>query len=209
MSQQINLFQSSFRKEAKSFSATAMLYACTVMLLGIAVVYALGYWQLRGLQTSVAQAEGQQTALAEQLQEVSRSFGARAKNQFLDNEIARLEALVTAKSQVKDILERGVFANTEGYSDYLVAFARQHIVGVWLTGFVIAGAGERLTLEGRTTVPELVPQYMQKLADEQTLAGIEFQVFRMARSNDDTGKRSPAFIEFMATTASKESSDQL
>ncbi len=209
MNQQINLLQPSFRKQPKRFSATAMLYTCTVMLLGIAVVYGLGYWQVRGSPVNLARAEGQQSALAEQLQEVSRSFGARAKSQFLEKEIASLEALVTAKSQVKDILERGVFANTEGYSKYLLAFARQHITGVWLTGFVIAGAGEQLTLEGRTTVPELVPQYMQKLSDEQTLAGIEFQVFRMARSKDDAGKRSPAFIEFLATTAGNESGDQL
>ncbi len=209
MSQQINLLQSSFRKQPKRFSATTMLYACAVMLLGIAVVYGLGHWQGRGLQADLARAERQQIALAEQLQEVSRSVGARAKTQFLETEIAKLEALVMAKSQITDILDRGVFANTEGYSKYLVALARQHITGLWLTGFVIAGAGERLTLQGRTTVPELVPQYMQKLADEQTLAGIEFQVFRMARSHDDTGTRSPDFIEFMATTAGNESSDQL
>ena len=207
MSQQINLLQPAFRKQPKRVSATAMLYACTVMLLGIAVVYGLGHWQARGLQAKLARAESQQTALAEQLQEVSRSFGARAKTQFLETEIAKLEALVTAKSRIKDILDRGAFANTEGYSKYLVALARQHITGLWLTGFVIAGAGERLTLQGRTTVAELVPQYMQKLADEQTLAGVEFHVFRMARSQDDAGTRSPAVIEFKATTAGKESSD--
>ncbi len=209
MSQQINLLQSGFRKEPKRFSATAMLYACTATLLGIAVVYGLGHWQARGLQADLTRAEGQQIALAEQLQEVSRSFSARAKTQFLENEITKLEALVTAKSRIKEILDHGVFANTDGYSKYLVALARQHITGLWLTGFAIAGAGERLTLEGRTTVPELVPRYMQKLADEQTLAGIEFQVFRMTRSQDDARARSPAFIEFMATTAGKELSDQL
>ena len=84
MSQQINLLQSSFRKEPKRFSATAMLYACTVMLLGIAVIYGLGDWQTRGLQASLARAEGQHTALAEQLQEASRSFGTRAKTGLQD-----------------------------------------------------------------------------------------------------------------------------
>ncbi len=209
MSQQINLFQPAFRKEPKRFSATTLLYACSVVLVFIVLLYGIGYWQLRGLRTELATVERQQTALAARLDEVGRKFRPSAKTQFLEKEIARLEALIAAKSGVREILERGVFANTEGYSEYLLAFARQHIAGVWLTGFGIAGAGERLTLKGRTTVPELVPQYMQRLAKEQKLAGIEFQIFRMARPQNEASKGSPAFVEFLATTAGKENGDPL
>lgn len=209
MSQQINLFQSAFRKEAQRFSATALLYACGIVLVFVALLYGVGYWQLRSLRAELAGAESQHTTLAARLEEMSRKFRARAKTQFLEKEITRLEALIAAKSGVKEILERGVFANTKGYSEYLLAFARQHVAGVWLTGVAIVGAGERLTLKGRTTIPELVPQYMQRLANEQTLTGIEFQIFRMARPQDEASQRSPAFVEFLATTTDKEKNDQL
>ncbi len=209
MSQQINLFQPAFRKEPQRFSATTLLYACGIVLVFIALLYGVGYWQLRGLQAELASAEGQHTALAARLEDVGRKFRARAKTQFLDTEIKRLEALIAAKSSIKEILERGVFANTKGYSEYLLALARQHVAGVWLTGVAIVGAGERLTLKGRTTIPELVPQYMQRLANEQMLTGIEFQIFRMARPQEQASQRSPAFVEFLATTTDKEKSDQL
>lgn len=207
MSQQINLYQAAFRKQPERFSASTLLRASAVVIAAVVLLYAFGRWQLSALRAEVANVEQQHTALLKRLEDTQRKFAARAKNEHLDREIARMETLIAAKSRVRDILERGVFANTRGYSEYLLAFARQHVNGVWLTGFDIAGAGERLTLKGRTTVPELVPQYVQKLANEQTLAGIEFQVFRMERPEKE--QRRQPYIEFLATTAGGEKGGKL
>lgn len=209
MSQQINLFQQVFRKEPKRFAASTLLFACAMVLVVIALIYGAGYWQTQRLRAELQQAQRQQVVLAERLEELSGKLGTRAKSAFLEKEIARLQALIAAKSRVKQILERGVFANTQGYSEYLLALARQHVAGVWLTSFAIAGAGERLTIKGRTTVPERVPQYMQKLAGEQTLSGIVFQIFRMARPQEDAKKTAAPFVEFLATTASSEEGGKL
>jgi hypothetical protein len=201
MSQQINLFQPIFRKEPKKFSAKAMLQAGLLVLLGVGLLYGYSQWQVNSLRLELARAEARQTAAAKRLDEMSRKFGKRAKDRLLEREIARLEGVIAAKSRIKEILESGVFANTEGYSEYLMAFARQHVSGIWLTGFDIGGAGEKLTLEGRSTVPELVPQYMQRLASEDALSGIEFQVFRMERPEEEEKIRAPDYIEFLVTTA--------
>jgi hypothetical protein len=201
MSQQINLFQPIFRKEQKKFSAKAMLQAGLLLLLGVGLLYGYSQWQVNSLRSELTRAEGRQMAAAKRLDEMSRKFGKRAKDRLLEREIARLEGVIAAKSRIKEILESGVFANTEGYSEYLMAFARQHVSGIWLTGFDIGGAGEKLTLEGRSIVPELVPQYMQRLASEDALSGIEFQVFRMERPEEEEKVRAPNYIEFLVTTA--------
>lgn len=202
MSQQINLFQPIFRKEPKKFSAKAMLQAGLLVLLGVGLLYGYSQWQVDSLRSEFVRAEKRQTAAAKRLDEMSRKFGKRANDRLLEREIARLEGVIAAKSRIKDILESGVFANTEGYSEYLMAFARQHVSGIWLTGFDIGGAGEELTLKGRSTVPELVPQYMQRLASEKALSGIEFRVFRMVRPSEEEDKaRTPDYVEFLVTTA--------
>lgn len=202
MSQQINLYQPIFRKEPKKFSAKAMLQAGLLVILGVGLLYGYSQWQVNSLRSELARAEKRQTAAAQRLDEMSRKFGKRAKDRLLEREIARLESLIAAKSRIKDILESGAFANTQGYSEYLMAFARQHVAGIWLTGFDIGGAGEALTLKGRSTVPELVPQYMQRLASEKALSGIEFQVFRMARpADEEAASRAPNYVEFLVTTA--------
>ena len=201
MSQQINLFQPIFRKEPKKFSARAMLQAGLLVLLGVGLLYGYSQWQVNSLRSELARAEARQMAATKRFEEMSRKFGKRAKNRLLEREITRLESVIAAKSRIKEILESGAFANTEGYSEYLMAFSRQHVSGIWLTGFDIGGAGEKLTLEGRSTVPELVPQYMQRLASEDALSGIEFQVFRMERPEEDAKIRAPGYIEFLVTTA--------
>ena len=202
MSQQINLFQPIFRKEPKRFSAKAMLQAGSLVLLGVGLLYGYSEWQVNSLRSELARAETRQTAAAQRLDEMNRKFGNRAKDQLLEREIARLEGVIAAKSRIKEILESGAFANTEGYSEYLMAFARQHISGIWLTGFDIGGAGEALMLKGRSTKPELVPRYMRRLASEKALSGIEFQVFRMARPDTEEEKtRTPDYVEFLVTTA--------
>ena len=134
MSQQINLFQPIFRKEPKKFSAKAMLQAGLLVLLGFGLLYGYSQWQVNSLRSELARSEARQMAAVKRLDEMNRKFGKRAKDRLLEREIARLEGVIAAKSRIKEILESGVFANTEGYSEYLMAFARQHIPGIWLTG---------------------------------------------------------------------------
>ena len=71
---------------------------------------------------------------------------------------------------------------------------------MWLTEFDITGAAEEMSLAGRTTNPELVPRYMQKLSSEKTLAGIEFRAFQMNRPEPDAKGPDAMFVEFQART---------
>ncbi len=210
MSQQVNLYQPRFRKQSQRFSGKTILQAAALVVLGILGLYGYGYWQLEGLRTEVAQVKARHDRLAARVEEVSRKLSAKTRNKTLEQEIARLERLVAARARIQQILEGDIFANTDGYSEFLLALARQHVAGIWLTGFSIVGAGERLMLKGRTTVPELVPRYMQRLGDEEVLAGIEFQVFRMARPADEgTRRHRPPYVDFYAATVATEGSGRL
>lgn len=199
MSQQINLYQPIFRKQEKKFSTMAMLQAVGLVLIGIVIMYSYSWWQVGTLRNELKRAEQSQTAATKRFAEVSEKFGKRT-GQTLEDEIARTERELVAKQKIQEILQRGVFSNTRGFSDYFVSLARQHISGVWLTGFDITGAGEQMTLAGRSTNPELVPRYMQRLSTEKTLTGIEFRVFQMNRPAPEA-KASTQYIEFQAKTA--------
>ena len=86
------------------------------------------------------------------------------------------------------MLGRGLFSNTTGFSEFFVAFARQHISGIWLTGFEISGSGESMRLQGRTIDPAQVPRYVQRLSAERSLIGKEFEVFTLARPEKKADK---------------------
>ncbi len=201
MSQQINLYQPIFRKEEKKFSTVAMLQSVGLVAIGVVALYAFTWWQTGALQDDLKRVEQSNATASKRLADASEKFGQRTGPSSLDTEITHLESEIVAKQQIREILKRGVFSNTSGFSDYLTSFARQHIPGVWLTGFDITGAAEQVSLAGRTTNPELVPRYMQKLSSEKTLSGIEFKTFQMNRPEPDAKNPESMFVEFQAKTA--------
>lgn len=200
MSQQINLYQPIFRKEEKKFSTVAMLQAVGVVVVGVLAMYGYTLWQIAALKNELSRVEQSHATATKRLADANERFGQRGGSS-IDGEIVRLEGEVVAKQRIQEILQRGVFSNTRGFSDYFVSFARQHTPGVWLTGFDIVGSAEQMTLAGRTTNPELVPRYMQKLSSEKTLSGIEFRVFQMNRPESDAKEPGLMYVEFHARTA--------
>ena len=202
MIQQINLYQPIFRKEEKKFSAVAMLQAIGLVAIGVIAMYAYTWWHLAALRGELQRAEQNQAAAAKRLADVTQQFGARASaGKTLDDEIARLENELAAKRHIQEILQRGVFSNTHGFSDYFASFARQHVSGVWLTGIDITGAGEQMMLAGRSTDPELVPRYMQRLSSEKMFSGVEFRVFQMNRPAAGAKGAPVHYVEFQARTS--------
>jgi Tfp pilus assembly protein PilN len=204
MQQQVNLYRPIFRKQEKKFSAKAMAQAGAAILVGVVVIYGLMSWQVSGQRTEVSQAEKQLLASSKRLEDATRQFGAGAKGRLLEDEVTRLEKQVATRLQIRELLTRGLFSNTTGYSAFFLAFARQHVPGVWITGFDITGAGEDMRLQGRTTDPAQVPRYVQRLSAEKTVAGREFQVFVLSRpEKKDSLSLEPPYVDFLFKTTPK------
>ncbi|MHB8622273.1 MAG: PilN domain-containing protein [Sulfuricaulis sp.] len=206
MTQQVNLYQPIFRKEEKKFSTVAMLQAIGIVAIGVAAFYAYAWWQTQVLKSELQRAQQSHAAASKQMNDVADRYGKMAADTSLDTEITQLQGDLSAKQHMQGILQSGVFSNTRGFSDYLVAFARQSVPGVWITGFDITGAADQMTLAGRSTDPQLVPRYMQKLSSEKVLSGIVFNVFEMNRPKPDAKAANADYIEFEAKTAAIEDS---
>jgi hypothetical protein len=193
VSQQINLFNPIFLKQEKLFSAVTMAQALGLILLGSAVLIAYSYYQSSSLGIQ-ATASTTQLALAQaQLAKVNAEFGPRQKSKLVEDDIQKTEIEVKSLQQVFDILQQGEFGNTKGYSEYLRAFSRQILGGVWLTGFSIYGAGSEIGLQGRALQPEFVPAYIGRLKREPVMQGKSFATLEMQLPLvDELGKGDPA-----------------
>jgi hypothetical protein len=179
VSQQINLFNPIFLKQEKLFSAVTMAQALGLILLGSAVLIAYSYYKSSSLSIEAA-ANTTQLALAQtQLARINAEFGPRQKSKLIEDDIQKTEIEVKSLQQVFDILQKGEFGNTKGYAEYLRAFSRQILGGVWLTGFSIYGAGNEIGLQGRALQPELVPAYIGRLKREPVMQGKSFATLEM------------------------------
>ena len=213
MSQQVNLYSPIFRRQEKKFSALAMLQASGVILAGVALLVGLNVWRVMALRSDLKSAEQRQVVVVKQFEDAKRKFNPRIGDPKLEEEVAKLEAILAVSGPAQAILRRDVFSESRGYSTYFIALARQTVPDLWLTGIDITGAGQTIQLSGRARVPERVPQYLQKLSSEKVLSGSEFKVFRLDRPEvkDDKGQPLPVsvgkkpalepYVEFVIRTA--------
>ena len=200
MTQQINLYHPIFRKQEKKFSALTMLQATGLILVSIALMYVYSVWQVRSLRSQAAQVDAQHSTMLRQLDDMSRQLAARQVNPRYAKEVTRLEGRILAVQSVRELARHDYFFGGNGYSSYFIAFARQSVAGLWLTGFTVTGAGEQLALEGRTEIPELVPEYLQKLSAEKLLSGTEFDAFQITRPESPDRKKLEGYVNFSVRT---------
>ncbi|HEV2610410.1 MAG TPA: PilN domain-containing protein [Noviherbaspirillum sp.] len=179
MSQQINLFNPIFLKQKKHFSAVTMAQALGMILLGSCLLAGYTNYRVSGLAREAEATSTQLASVKSTLSKIDAQFGPRQKSGTLEAQVKVAESEVAVLQKVADILRKGEFGNENGYSEYMRAFARQSLSGVWLTGFTISGAGSEITLQGRALQAELVPAYITRLKREPSLQGKTFAVLEM------------------------------
>jgi hypothetical protein len=167
MSQQINLFNPLFMRKQKYFSARAMLQSLGLIALGLAVFYVYALVQSRDLGRLAAGYSSQLGAQRNQF----IALGTQGRSKLLEAEVTRLEADVKARRAMLEMLQGGGLGNTDGFSRYFAAFARHPMRGVWLTGFSVGDNGNVLKIRGRVLHPDLVPEYLKTLNQDDVMRG--------------------------------------
>lgn len=207
MSQQLNLFNPIFLRQKKYFSAATMLQCLGIVVLALIVMYGFQRWQLAGLEQQLIEAKAQHQAVQQQLSQMSATK--RTPSTALEDEVTRLEARAKAQEALLYRLESGELGNTEGFSRYFTALARQTVHGVWLTGFRATGSEGPQIIKGRMLQPELLPAYLRVLNKEDALRGHGFADLQLISREEKVDEAvNGRFIEFTlgATQATKRGS---
>ena len=204
MSQNINLFHPAFRKSRQTLTLAVVAQCLGLTLAALISYHYFLQQQVDGLAAERAATEKllrTQGGFVDKLKAKPVPHQTEAK---LDADIARLEAELKLVAESIGALKGGAFGSQQGFAEYLRAFSRQSIGGLWLTGFSI-GSGE-LEIRGRTLSPDLLPSFIQRLNREKVLAGHPIARLEMTRPKPepvaDKGKgadktaRAPNFLEF-------------
>jgi len=204
MSQQINLFNPVFLTQKKYFSVVTMLQALGLILLGSAVFYGYAIYQVSQLSRQADEMSKRYATEQARLVNFTNEFALQHSGQMLEDELKQLEAQAKAQDNVLTTLKSGVIGNTEGYSEFMRAFARQSINGLWLTAFDIVGDGTQMSLSGAVVNPQLVPAYIQRLGKEKVMHGKTFSTLQMQQPKKDGERLVPRYVEFSLRSTAAE-----
>jgi len=171
MSQQINLFNPIFLAQKRHFSTVAMLKALALMLAGLVLVDILAVRQSSMLESLLADSARDVEQYRERLVGLSREFSRQGTSKTLEDDIVRSEERLRRRRELVNEMTTNVGGNTDGFSGYLSALARQSVQGVWLVGIEIDGKSNDLVIRGRALNSELVPAYVRSLSREPAFTG--------------------------------------
>lgn len=207
MSQQINLFNPIFLQQKKIFTTNTMARALGVLLVGGLLLVAYGRNSVAALEKEAARTTALQAVRQAKLDQVNLEYAPRKKSVELDTQLRQAKAELAALTEVAGVLRRGELGNTDGYSGYFKALARQKVDGLWLTGVSIIGAGNDIGVRGRALDAALVPGYLGNLAREGVMQGKAFTSLQISQPTlkEGEGKPAPApFVEFNLQSAAPE-----
>lgn len=204
MIQQVNLYQAPFKKEKPKFPAAQMMSVVLVSVLLIVALGAVEVWRAQRAHHETTALEAQQQDLTRQRDDLAKQLEQRRQRSPLDARIENLENMLAHRQQLQQMMAQDLFGAGEGYSVYLIAMARQHLSGIALLDIKIDGAGRDITLRGQTGDPALVPKYLQRMAQEDRLAGTEFLTFRIDRPLDDQERQYASDVDFYVSTRKEE-----
>ncbi|MDZ4201711.1 MAG: PilN domain-containing protein [Gallionella sp.] len=198
MSQQINLFNPIFLKQRKYFSLLTMLQALGLIALGAVLFYGYAAYQVQQLEKHAEGSVQRFDAEQARLDRMKAEFSPQQASQLLKMETERLEKLFAEQADLIETLKVGAVGNTTGYSEYMRAFSRQVVQGVWLTGFRVVGDAAEISLQGGVVDPGLLPAYIRRLGKEPVMHGRTFANLQMTQvaTEEGAGQAAARYVEF-------------
>jgi uncharacterized small protein (DUF1192 family) len=182
VSQQVNLFNPGLEQQKKVFAARTMAQALAVLVLGVVALSFYGEARVAALQKQADAGAAQLAKKQARLSSVASEFAPRLQSPALQGELAGTEARLASLRQVAGVLDRGELGNTEGYSEYFKALARQNVEGLWLTAVSVGAAGNEIGVRGRALDAALLPGYLGRLTHEKTMQGKAFGSLQISQA---------------------------
>lgn len=195
--QQINLYQPRFRKQEKVFSASSMLVVLVAAIIVMIGVYGYAKWNVVALADEKRNLQKQQVNEIARLDDLSAKYPIKRKSRVIEQQLKDLQAERKAKQYLVNTLSSRSIGNTNGFSSYFAGIARKHIKGMWIKRLELEKGGDVIGIYGSTLKPELVPRFLQKLSEEDSFSGSQFQIFNMQVDKDNK-----AAINFSLRTTS-------
>lgn len=185
--QQVNLYQSIFKKHAEPLLAHQLLIAVAAFAALLVCLSLYRQWTISVLASELQNQQQQLVSLEKNLKPLQQTQAAIKKSPLIQHKLEDRQNKVNTKQQLLKIMSQRSFGNTQGFTGQLTGLAQQRIEGLWLTSLTIRAGGTFMDMQGHSLRPELLPQYIQQLSNETIFVGTEFESLEIQRDSEKPG----------------------
>ena len=198
--QQVNLFQSQFRRQSEPLVMQQLLWSVVGFVVILASLSLYRQWNTVTLQSDFQQQKQYLAVLNKKLIPLKQAQAAKQKSPRIQKELEEKQKKVNTKQQLLKIMSQRSFGNTKGFTKQLTGLAQQRIEGLWLTALTIRSGGVFMDMQGNSLRPELLPQYIQRLSNETIFKGSKFDTLLMEQH-----EKKPGWISFTLNSKEQDS----
>ena len=198
MNQQINLYLPEFRVKKDALSALVMGQILGSIVAVMVIVASVDIYTQRGLRGELAKLNGILQQETEKSSELSEVLLRRSQNAVLIDRLDQAEAQLETSREIRSFLSQEISGQAVGFSEHFKDISRASINGLSVSEFSIGKGGEVVKLSGDVLSSALVPRYVSRLEDSNSLIrGLQFSP-RIYRS--DAGSK---FFEFELSSSNE------
>jgi hypothetical protein len=207
MIQQINLYQDVLNKNQSKPVASTHTYGVVLTLLlflGFSIYLLIDQ---SNTKERLQKAQQQLSDAEIEVQQLQVQYPSQQVDPLITQEISRLQNILTSLSQVVYLLSDNKSDQTQGFSKYFSALAKQSISDVWITDININAEQNNLSLQGSTFKSEKIPVFLQKLHNEPAFTGRTFATLTVSKTKE-TSKQLDFYVGTTVKTSEKANSNE-
>ncbi len=184
MQQQINFYRSEYRTTHQKFSSGMLLATCGAIVIAMFVGYGFSMYKAIGIESELKIVTDQERAAIVRFENFQPIMDAGSGDQSWEQRLEEARRSLRDQQLVLGMVADSSLGDTQGFSHHLTSLARQATEGLWLSYIRLSSLGDNTQLEGLALRADLVPAYLQRLAEEPPFATQRFTHFQIDRPED-------------------------
>jgi hypothetical protein len=186
MQQQINFYRADYRSVTENFATGSTLIVCGVIVLAMFLGYGFVMYKLPGIERELQTVNDQEKAAIVRLENLQSSLSVASGDTSWEERLEEARRSLRNQQLVLGLVQDSSLGNIQGFSHHLNSLARQDTDGLWLSYIRLSAQGDNTVLEGRALRADMVPAYLQGLAEEPPFATQRFNQFQIERPEDES-----------------------
>ncbi len=196
MQQEVNFYQPRFRERTVRFPAVLLLQVAASVIVALFLLSTYASYRIAGVDKELTVIAAQELAAIERLGNLRATIEAVAGETSWADRLDQASGELSEKEASLRLISGTELGDANGFARHLRSLARQTMPGLWLSNIALSAKGERVWLQGEALRADLVPSYLQYLADEEPFAAQRFHRLEIDRAGDETAQT----VSFVVTS---------